>query len=421
MLDIKLIRSSTTEVATNLAKRGFELDTEYLQQLEASRKELQIELEALQAKRNQISKLIGQKKAKQEDASSLMQEVKQVTSNLDEISEKYRGVQQELDSWLLHIPNLLHSSVPAGKSEADNVVIKTWGEKPEFDFSAKEHHILLPEDKMNLALGAKIAGTRFCVLKGSIARLHRALAQFMLDTHTSMHGYEEVNVPHLVHTQSLQNTGQLPKLADDSYKVDSSDYWLIPTSEVPVTNFVSDTILDAEQLPLKFVCHSSCFRSEAGSYGKDIKGIFRQHQFEKVEMIQIVEPDKSYSALEQMLGHATKILELLEIHYRVVNLCSGDIGFSAAKTYDVEVWLPGQNCYREISSCSNTESFQARRMQARYKKDGKINLLHTLNGSGLAVGRTLIAVVENYQTIDNKIVIPKVLRPYMGNQETIDL
>jgi seryl-tRNA synthetase len=422
MLDPQLLRNNLPQVQEALRIRGLELDVNTLEQLENSRKTLQIETQDLQAERNSRSKNIGKAKAAGEDVQPLLDEVASLGDKLKSAEAKLEQVQEELNQIIRAIPNIPHASVPAGQTEDDNKEIRRWGEPREFDFEPKDH-VDLGEGLglLDFETATTIASSRFVVMKANIARLHRALIQFMLDTHTHEHGYTEVNVPYLVNPDSLFGTGQLPKFADDQFHVEKQDLYLIPTAEVPVTNMMRDKILSPEQVPAKFVCHSPCFRSEAGSYGKDTRGMIRQHQFEKVEMVQLVPAGKSYEALEELTGHAEKILQKLELPYRVVTLCGGDTGFSAAKTYDLEVWLPGQNKYREISSCSNFEAFQARRMKARWRnpETNKPELLHTLNGSGLAVGRTLVAVMENYQDKDGKVNVPEPLLPYMAGMEVI--
>jgi len=429
MLDLQALRNDLAGVAARLATRGFVLDTEKFAQLEAERKQIQTRTQELQAKRNSSSKLIGQAKAKGEDTSAIMAEVAALGEELKRLeSEALPNVLQKMDAFLAVIPNMPSESVPVGKSEADNVEVRKVGTVPQFDFAAKDH-VSIGEGLggLDFETAAKISGARFSLLKGPLARLHRALAQFMLDTHTEQHGYTETYVPYLVNADSMRGTGQLPKFEEDLFRVprqmgDGSEqnFYLIPTAEVPVTNMVRDEIVALEKLPLKFVAHTPCFRSEAGSYGRDTRGMIRQHQFDKVELVQIVHPEKSYEGLEELLGHAETILKKLGLPYRVVRLCTGDMGFSSALTYDIEVWLPAQNTYREISSCSNFEAFQARRMQARFRNaQGKPEVLHTLNGSGLAVGRTLVAVLENNQLADGSVKIPEVLRPYMGGIEII--
>ena len=423
MLDIQLLRTDLESIAARLATRGYVLDKTRFEQLEGERKTIQVRTQELQAKRNSTSKQIGQAKAKGEDVSTIMAEVATLGDELKKLEAQLELVQQKLDEFLAVIPNMPHDSVPVGKSDADNAEVRKVGNIPKFSFEAKDH-VSIGEGLggLDFETAAKISGARFSLLKGPLARLHRALAQFMLDTHTEQHGYTEVYVPYLVNADAMRGTGQLPKFEEDLFKVPrqlgeegETHFYLIPTAEVPITNMVRDSITPLEQLPLKFVAHTPCFRSEAGSYGRDTRGMIRQHQFDKVELVQIAHPEKSYELLEELLGHAEVILQKLGLAYRVVKLCTGDMGFSAALTYDIEVWLPAQNTYREISSCSNFEAFQARRMQARFRNaQGKPELLHTLNGSGLAVGRTLVAVLENYQQADGSVVIPEVLRPYMG-------
>jgi len=417
MLDQHLLRNQPEEVSKALSSRGFVLDVASLQALDAQRKKLQVETQKLQAERNSRSKEIGKQKAAGQNIQHLLDEVAGLGQKLVSNEKALEEVQVKLDSILCHIPNIPHQSVPTGHSEEANLEVRRWGELREYDFSLKDH-VELGEmlGLLDFETATLIASSRFVVMKGEIAALHRALIQFMLDTHIHEHGYMEVNVPYLVNPDSLFGTGQLPKFAEDQFHVEKQNLYLIPTAEVPVTNLVRNSIVAAEQLPLKFVCHSPCFRSEAGSYGKDTRGMIRQHQFEKVEMVQLVHPEKSYEALEVLTSHAEAILKKLELPYRVVTLCTGDMGFAATKTYDLEVWLPGQGNYREISSCSNFEAFQARRMMARWRnpETGKPELLHTLNGSGLAIGRTLIAVMENYQTREGKIEVPAVLQRYMG-------
>lgn len=420
MLDIKLLRQNIDEVAKNLAQRGFTLEIEHFHDLESKRKKLQIELQELQNERNSKSKQIGIAKSKGENADAIMQDVANLGAKLDEVKKEFDSVHHKLnDIFLLSIPNMLHESVPVGKSEEDNKVVRTVGEIKEFNFKPKEHFDL--EKDLDFDAAAKISGSRFVVLKNKIAKLHRALAQFMIDTHVKEHGYQEIYVPLLVNSQALYGTSQFPKFIDDQFGTNAKDLWLIPTAEVPLTNLVRDSILSEKELPIKFAALSTCFRKEAGSYGKDTKGMIRQHQFEKVELVHISTPEKSYEQLEELTANAENILKKLKLPYRVSALCSGDIGFGAAKTYDLEVWLPGQNAYREISSCSNMASFQARRMQARVRNaEGKTEYLHTLNGSGVAVGRALVAVMENYQDEKGRIHIPEVLLPYMNGIEIID-
>ncbi|MBU0656563.1 MAG: serine--tRNA ligase [Gammaproteobacteria bacterium] len=421
MLDPKRLRTELAEVAAQLARRGFALDVEKIRVLEERRKTLQVETQSLQNERNSRSKSIGQAKARGEDIQPLLAEVADMGDRLKAGEQALAELQAELEAVVMGIPNILDASVPDGADENSNVEIRRWGEPAQFDFEPKDHVDLgLPNGWMDFDAGAKLTGSRFVVLRGAMARLHRALIQFMLDTHTSEHGYSEVYTPYMVNADSLRGTGQLPKFEADLFKLNNEQgYYLIPTAEVPVTNLARDTIVDAAELPIKYACHTPCFRSEAGSYGKDTRGLIRQHQFEKVEMVQLVRPEDSWAALESLTGNAEAILQKLGLPYRVIVLCAGDTGFSAAKTYDIEVWLPGQQKYREISSCSNFQDFQARRMMARYRNPGtgKPELLHTLNGSGLAVGRTLVAVLENYQEADGRIRIPAVLQGYMGNAE----
>jgi len=424
MLDIQLLRTDLEGVAKRLATRGFELDVTTLQGLEHERKEIQSHTQALQAKRNASSKQIGMAKSKGEDVSIIMAEVANLGDELKAAETRLEDVQAKLNDILMTIPNLPHDSVPVGKSEADNVEVRRVGTPRSFDFPVKDH-VDVGEGlgQLDFATASKISGARFTVLQGGLARLHRALAQFMLDVHTQEHGYTEVYVPYLVNADSMRGTGQLPKFEADLFSVQKSEnekLYLIPTAEVPVTNLVRDEIVPLENLPLKFVAHTPCFRSEAGSYGRDTRGMIRQHQFDKVEIVQIVQPEQSYEVMEQLTGHAEVILQKLQLPYRVMVLCTGDIGFSSAKTYDLEVWLPAQDTYREISSCSNFEAFQARRMQARFRGEkGKPELVHTLNGSGLAVGRTLVAILENYQNSDGSVTVPTVLRPYLGGLDKL--
>ena len=421
MLDPKRLRNDLDEVAAQLARRGFVLDVDNIRALEQRRKTLQVETEQLQNERKVRSKAIGQAKAKGDNVEPLMAEVAEIGERVKLAEQELASLQTELETIALGIPNILDASVPDGKDENANVEIRRWGEPTAFDFTPKDHVDLgLPNGWMDFDAGAKLTGSRFVVLRAAMARLHRALIQFMLDTHTQEHGYSEVYTPYMVNADSLRGTGQLPKFEEDLFKLNNEQgYYLIPTAEVPVTNLVRDTIVDAADLPLKYACHTPCFRSEAGSYGKDTRGLIRQHQFEKVEMVKMVKPEDSWAELESLTGNAETILQKLGLPYRVIVLCAGDTGFSSAKTYDIEVWLPGQQKYREISSCSNFLDFQARRMMARYRnpETGKPELLHTLNGSGLAVGRTLVAVLENYQEADGRIRIPDVLRGYMGGAE----
>jgi len=421
MLDIQLLRSDLAGVAKRLADRGFAFPAAEFEKLEASRKSVQTETQELQAKRNQLSKLVGQMKSKGEDASQLIAQVNAQADRLKALEQELAAVQAKLDDFLLGVPNVPHASVPAGKSSEDNPEARRSGEPRKFDFAPKDHVDVGAPLGMDFEAATKISGTRFVLMKGQVARLHRALTQFMLDLHTREHGYTEVYAPYLVNADSMRGTGQLPKFEEDLFKVprqaqdSDASLYLIPTAEVPVTNIVRGEILPMADLPLRFVCHTPCFRSEAGSYGKDTRGMIRQHQFDKVELVQIAHPSKSYELLEALTGHAETVLKRLDLPYRVVTLCTGDMGFSAAKTYDIEVWLPAQKAYREISSCSNFEGFQARRMQARFRNEKhKTEFVHTLNGSGLAVGRTLVAVLENFQNADGSVAVPEALRPYMG-------
>lgn len=422
MLDVTLLRKDVEAVAARLRTRGYDFDVAAFNVLEADRKAVQVQTEVLQAKRNALSKEIGQVKGKGGDASALMAEVAGIPDHLKKIEARLADIQQKLHPMLICAPNLPHESVPVGKSEAENVEVRRWGEPRKFDFAAKDHVDLGEPLGLDFGAGAKLAGARFSVMKGPIAQLHRALAQFMLDVQTREHGYTECYTPYIVNADTLTGTGQLPKFAHDLFAVrkggeegEAETLFLIPTSEVSLTNLVRGELLAEADLPMRLTAHTPCFRSEAGSYGKDTRGMIRQHQFDKVEMVQIVQADKSYDALEQMVGHAENVLKKLALPYRVVQLCTGDMGFGAAKTYDLEVWLPGQNGYREISSVSNCEAFQARRMQTRVKNaQGKTELVHTLNGSGLAVGRTLVAVLENYQRADGSVEVPEALVPYVN-------
>jgi seryl-tRNA synthetase len=422
MLDPHLLRNELENVSNALKKRGFSLDASSIEQLEKIRKDLQVKTQALQQERNERSKAIGEAKAQGEDAQPLFEEVAALGDRLKASEEEFEKVQNELKAILLGLPNIPHESVPAGNTEEDNLEIRRWGEPKNFSFEPKDH-VELGEQLglLDFEAATRIASSRFVVMSGAIAKLHRALIQFMLDTHINEHGYIEVNVPYLVNSQSLVGTGQLPKFGDDLFHINEQDFYLIPTAEVPVTNLAQDQIIEADQLPTKYVCHTPCFRSEAGSYGKDTRGMIRQHQFEKVELVQLVRPEDSYAVLEQLTEHAEVILQKLDLPYKVVSLCGGDLGFSATKTYDLEVWLPAQQKYREISSCSNFEAFQARRMKARWRnpETGKPEPLHTLNGSGLAIGRTLIAIMENYQNEDGTMNIPVVLKDYMSGIEAI--
>ena len=425
MLDSKLLRGQLQEVADRLASRGFSLDVARIESLEERRKAVQTRTEQLQAERNARSKSIGQAKARGEDIAPLMADVERMAGELASGKAELDGIQAELDAIVLGIPNLPDASVPVGADEDANVEVRRWGSPRQFDFEVKDH-VALGElsGGLDFETAAKLSGARFALLRGPIARLHRALAQFMINLHTSEHGYEEAYTPYLVQAPALQGTGQLPKFEEDLFKISregEADFYLIPTAEVSLTNIVAGEILDARQLPIKFVAHTPCFRSEAGASGRDTRGMIRQHQFDKVEMVQVVAPDQSMQALEDLTANAERVLQALELPYRVLALCTGDMGFSAVKTYDLEVWVPSQDKFREISSCSNCGDFQARRMQARWRnpETGKPELVHTLNGSGLAVGRTLVAVLENYQQADGSIRVPEVLKPYMGGLEVI--
>ncbi|MBK6906201.1 MAG: serine--tRNA ligase [Rhodocyclaceae bacterium] len=423
MLDIQLLRTHLTDVAARLAGRKYVLDTAAFEALEAERKRLQTRTQELQAQRNALSKQVGMLKGKGEDASAVLAQVAGLGDELKVSEAALAELLPRFDAFVSVIPNLPHESVPVGHDEAGNVEVLRWGSPRAFDFAVQDHVDVGAALGLDFETAAKISGARFSLLKGPMARLHRALAQFMLDVHTNEHGYTELYAPYLVNADSMFGTGQLPKFEEDLFKVPRADgtcLYLIPTAEVPVTNIVRDEILAADAVPLKFVCHTPCFRSEAGSYGRDTRGMIRQHQFDKVELVQVVKPEDSWAALEQLTGHAEAILQKLELPYRKVALCTGDMGFSAAKTYDLEVWLPAQNAYREISSCSNFEAFQARRMQARFRNEkNKPELVHTLNGSGLAVGRTLVAVLENFQNADGSVGIPVALRPYLGGIDTL--
>jgi seryl-tRNA synthetase len=425
MLDIKTLRNDLDGVARNLARRGFVLDRETFLDFEGTRKELQVKVEGLRNERNERSKAIGKAKAAGEDIAPLTRQVGELGQALDAAEKALQEVQEGLNALLAGLPNLLHSSVPDGADETSNIEVRRWGSPRQFDFEPKDH-VALGEQLglVDFEAAAKLSGSRFVVLRAGAARLHRALIQFMLDVHTQEHGYSEFYVPYLVNDESLYGTGQLPKFAEDLFQVSGEhDLRLIPTAEVPLTNLVRERILEAEDLPLKMTAHTPCFRSEAGSYGADTRGMIRQHQFEKVELVQIVDPANSYAALEDLVAHAEVILQRLELPYRIVTLCGGDTGFGAAKTYDIEVWLPGQGRYREISSCSNCEGFQARRMQARVrnKESGKTEAVHTLNGSGVAAGRAFIALLENNQQANGSVVIPDALRPYMGGLSRLEV
>jgi len=423
MIDPKLLRQSTADVAKNLSRRGFDFDVDAYLALEERRKSLQVDTENLRNERNSSSKNIGKAKAQGEDIAPLLAAVKDLGDRLEQNEVALQALLSELQSIELGLPNLLDDDVPDGRDEDDNVEVRRWGEPAEFDFEARDH-IEIGESLglLEFEAASKISGSRFVIMRAGLARMQRALIQFMLDTHTMEHGYEEAYVPYLVQSQALVGTGQLPKFEEDLFKTtNETPFYLIPTAEVPLTNLARDVIYEADQLPLRYTAHTPCFRSEAGSYGQDTRGMIRQHQFEKVELVQLVAADTSGQALEELTGHAETILQRLELPYRVVSLCAGDVGFGARKTYDLEVWLPGQERYREISSCSNCGDFQARRMQARRRNpdSGKPELIHTLNGSGVAAGRALIAIMENYQQADGSIRVPAVLRPYMGGTETV--
>lgn len=421
MLDPKFLRGNLEELKTKLATRGYDLDVAFWQEVENQRKSIQVKTEALQAKKNAGAKKVGEIKRNGEDASELMNEMQAVSEAMKVAENELRELQNTITTAALQIPNLPDDSVPVGSDETDNVEVRRWGVPREFDFAIKDHTDIGESlGQLDFELAAKLTGARFSVLKGHLAKLNRALVQFMLDTHTQKYGYTEMYVPYMVNSDSLQGTGQLPKFEEDLFKLrGEKEYYLIPTSEVPLTNSVRDTILSPKDLPIKLTAHTPCFRSEAGSAGRDTRGLIRQHQFEKVEMVQVTRADSSMQALEQMTAQAEDILQSLELPYRVMTLCTGDMGFSAVKTYDIEVWLPSQNMYREISSCSNCGDFQARRMSARLKDGKQSELVHTLNGSGLAVGRTLLAILENHQNADGTITIPKALQPYMGGLEVI--
>ncbi|MEX0959078.1 MAG: serine--tRNA ligase [Burkholderiales bacterium] len=424
MLDIQLLRNDLEGVTARLAMRGMEFDMDVFRGLEESRKRVQTHAQELQAKRNATSKRIGELKKAGEDAGAMVAEMSAVGEELKALESRLDAVQCQLEELLLGIPNLPHESVPVGRSAEDNVEVRRSGEPRKFDFQPRDHvDIGVGLGMLDFERAAKLSGARFVLMTGAVARLHRAIAQYMLDVHSTEHGYSEVYTPYLVNADSMRGTGQLPKFEEDLFAVSREEggkLYLIPTAEVPVTNIVRDEILPVEKLPMKYVCHTPCFRAEAGTYGKDTRGMIRQHQFDKVELVQIAHPDRSYDLLEELTMHAETILQRLQLPYRTMTLCTGDMGFAAAKTYDIEVWLPGQNAYREISSCSNFESFQARRMQTRFRGEkGKPELVHTLNGSGLAVGRTLIAVLENYQRADGGVDIPAVLQPYMGGLKAL--
>ncbi len=431
MIDLKLLRAEPDRVAQNLARRGFRLDVAALRALEERRKPIQVQADRLRAERNANAKAVGIAKGRGEDTAALIARSEGLAEELAAAEQSLTAVQEELEQWQLGLPNLLHESVPEGRDETANLELRRWGEPCHFDFQPRDHTDIGERlGMMDFAAASRISGARFVVLSQQLAQLHRALIQFMLDLHTREHGYHEVYVPYIVNAAALQGTGQLPKFESDLFRAASTAAaepdsggvrYLIPTAEVPVTNLVREAIIEARALPMRFVAHTPCFRSEAGSHGKDTRGMIRQHQFEKVELVQIVRPAESYQALEELTAHAEKVLQRLQLPYRVVALCAGDVGFASAKTYDLEVWLAGQDRYREISSCSNFEAFQARRMQARWRnpESGKPEPLHTLNGSGVAVGRALVAVLENYQQADGSVSIPAVLRPYMGGLERL--
>lgn len=427
MLDVNVLRKDLPSVVARLRTRGFEFPEERFNELEAARKSIQIRTEELQAKRNALSKEIGQAKRSGADASALMEEAAKIPAELSALEKELDGIRSALDDLLLRIPNLPHESVPVGKDETENVEVRRWGTPRTFDFEIKDHVDVGAPLGMDFDTAAKLSGARFCFMRGQVARLHRALAQFMLDTHTSENGYTECYTPYIVTASTMQGTGQLPKFEEDLFAAkkggansDSENLYLVPTAEVTLTNSVSGQMLAPKDLPIKVTAHTPCFRSEAGAYGRDTRGMIRQHQFDKVEMVRIVRPEESYDHLEEMTRNAEGILQKLGLPYRVITLCTGDMGFGATKTYDLEVWLPAQNTYREISSCSNCEAFQARRMGTRFKdENGRNQYVHTLNGSGLAVGRTLVAVLENYQNADGSVTVPEVLRPYMGGVEVL--
>ena len=422
MLDPEIFRKNLDGVAKDLAKRGYSLDIAQLAELEKARKVVQVQTQELQSQRNATSKTIGMAKRSGEDIAPLLAKVSSLGGELKQSEAKLLKIQGELEEIMLNIPNLIHETVPTGNSEADNREERRWEEPRKFEFEPKDHVDIGQGLKMmDFELSSKLAGSRFVTMRNDLVKLHRALAHFMIDLHTTEHGYEEVYVPFLVNADTLRGTGQLPKFGEDLFRLADSSYFLIPTAEVPVTNFAQGQIFEADELPRRYVCHTPCFRSEAGSYGKDTRGMLRQHQFEKVELVHLVSSESSYDELELLTRHAELVLQKLGLPYRVVTLCSADIGFGAAKTYDIEVWLPGQGQYREISSCSNCESFQARRMKARWRNPttGKLDLIHTLNGSGVAIGRAMIAVMENYQTADGHVQVPKVLQQYMNGQVVI--
>ncbi len=425
MLDSRYLRKNLQEVAQRLAIKGFELDQKFIEDKENKRKRVQIETEELQAERNLNSKKIGKLKAEGKEVGDLLDLVARIGEQLDQSKVELENIQQELNQYYLTIPNIPDVSVPLGDSEDDNLEVRKWGKIEQLGFDSKDHvDLTAKSNKLSFDDAAKISGSRFSIMRGSLARMHRALVHFMLDLHTKEHGYEEVYVPYIVNKESLLGTGQLPKFEEDLFKIDGErEFYLIPTAEVPVTNILRDKIVEADELPVKYVSHTPCFRSEAGSYGRDTKGMIRQHQFEKVELVMVVRPEDSQNALEELTSHAEQILKKLNLPYRVVNLCGKDLGFASAKTYDIEVWLPGQSAYREISSCSNFLDFQARRISGRWRQtsSSKPELFHTLNGSGLAVGRTLVAILENYQNGDGSLSIPEALHPYMDGEEKISL
>ena len=422
MLDIKFLRQNIDGVRAKMADRGQSLHFDLFLNLEAKRRDLLVAVEALRGERNEASKTIGELKKKKQDASLLMEKMVDVSARIKEYDESLRTVEEELQAFVLTVPNIQHHSVVVGGGSEDNPIVRTWGEKPVFNFEPKQHFELGESlNILDFARGAKITGARFTVYRGAGAQLERALTSFMLDLHTEAHGYTEVLTPFMVNRESMTGTGQLPKFAEDLFKIEGMEYYLVPTAEVPVTNIYRDEILEEDQLPIYHVAYSPCFRSEAGSYGKDTRGLIRQHQFNKVEMVKFTIPETSYNELEKLTANAEEVLKRLGIAYRTVSLCTGDLGFSSAKTYDVEAWLPGQNTYREISSCSNFEDFQARRAAIRFRRKdtGKVEFVHTLNGSGLAVGRTVVAILENYQQADGSVIIPEVLRPYMRGRKRI--
>ncbi|USK49989.1 serine--tRNA ligase [Bacillus sp. CMF12] len=423
MLDIKFLRANFEEVKNKLQHRGEDLtDLEKFEDLDVKRRELIVQAEQLKSKRNEVSQQVAALKREKQDADHLIAEMREVGDNIKALDEELRTVEEELDQLLLSIPNIPHESVPVGETEDDNVEIRKWGEVREFDFEPKPHWDVATDlDLLDFERASKVTGSRFVFYKGLGARLERALFNFMLDLHTDEHGYKEVLPPYMVNRASMTGTGQLPKFEEDAFLIESEDYFLIPTAEVPVTNMHREEILSADELPINYAAFSACFRSEAGSAGRDTRGLIRQHQFNKVELVKFVKPEESYNELEKLTGHAEKVLQMLGLPYRVMSMCTGDLGFTAAKKYDIEVWIPSYNTYREISSCSNFEGFQARRANIRFRREakGKPEHVHTLNGSGLAIGRTVAAILENYQQVDGSVIIPEVLRPYMGNREVI--